>query len=114
MFFLPLRWTERIGSCRANAMVVPTGGFACLRYFNCQLVSEGFINTIVNMVLEQVKVLPLCQDAQESKHLSALLGLVVGIFARLNISVPIEQELRKNTPLSNKIMTLLKAFVQPL
>jgi hypothetical protein len=24
MFFLPLRWTERIGSCRANAMVVPT------------------------------------------------------------------------------------------
>ncbi|MCX5919990.1 MAG: hypothetical protein NTW61_01500, partial [Candidatus Melainabacteria bacterium] len=23
MFFLPLRWTERIGSCRANAMVVP-------------------------------------------------------------------------------------------
>ncbi|MCX5921194.1 MAG: hypothetical protein NTW61_07755 [Candidatus Melainabacteria bacterium] len=25
MFFLPLRWTERIGSCRANAMVVPTG-----------------------------------------------------------------------------------------
>ncbi|MCX5919949.1 MAG: hypothetical protein NTW61_01290 [Candidatus Melainabacteria bacterium] len=26
MFFLPLRWTERIGSCRANAMVVPTGG----------------------------------------------------------------------------------------
>ncbi|MCX5921431.1 MAG: hypothetical protein NTW61_08995 [Candidatus Melainabacteria bacterium] len=28
MFFLPLRWTERIGSCRANAMVVPTGGYA--------------------------------------------------------------------------------------
>ncbi|MCX5920313.1 MAG: hypothetical protein NTW61_03160 [Candidatus Melainabacteria bacterium] len=27
MFFLPLRWTERIGSCRANAMVVPTGWF---------------------------------------------------------------------------------------
>ena len=77
-------------------------------------ISEGFINTIVNMALEQVKVLPLCQDAQESKHLSALLGLVVGILARLNISVPIEQELRKNTPLSNKIMTLLKAFVQPL
>ncbi|MCS6267332.1 MAG: hypothetical protein H2174_07170 [Vampirovibrio sp.] len=25
MFFLPLRWTERIGDCRANAMVVPTG-----------------------------------------------------------------------------------------
>ena len=24
MFFLPLRWTERIGDCRANAMVVPT------------------------------------------------------------------------------------------
>ena len=24
MFFLPLRWTERIVSCRANAMVVPT------------------------------------------------------------------------------------------
>jgi len=24
MFFLPLRWTERIGSRRANAMVVPT------------------------------------------------------------------------------------------
>ncbi|MCX5921279.1 MAG: hypothetical protein NTW61_08195 [Candidatus Melainabacteria bacterium] len=38
MFFLPLRWTERIGSCRANAMVVPTGWFACLRYLNCQLV----------------------------------------------------------------------------
>ncbi|MCX5919757.1 MAG: hypothetical protein NTW61_00295 [Candidatus Melainabacteria bacterium] len=28
MFFLPLRWTERIGSCRANAMVVPTGEYA--------------------------------------------------------------------------------------
>ncbi|MCX5919924.1 MAG: hypothetical protein NTW61_01150 [Candidatus Melainabacteria bacterium] len=24
MFFLPLRWTERIGDCIANAMVVPT------------------------------------------------------------------------------------------
>jgi hypothetical protein len=32
MFFLPLRWTERIGSCRANAMVVPTGLFELLRY----------------------------------------------------------------------------------
>ncbi|MCX5920953.1 MAG: hypothetical protein NTW61_06520 [Candidatus Melainabacteria bacterium] len=32
MFFLPLRWTERIGSCRANAMVVPTGWFELLRY----------------------------------------------------------------------------------
>ncbi|MCX5920350.1 MAG: hypothetical protein NTW61_03350, partial [Candidatus Melainabacteria bacterium] len=38
MFFLPLRWTERIGSCRANAMVVPTGWFERLRYLNCQLV----------------------------------------------------------------------------
>jgi hypothetical protein len=28
MFFLPLRWTERIGDCRANAMVVPTGGLS--------------------------------------------------------------------------------------
>ena len=27
MFFLPLRWTERIDSCRANAMVVPTGWY---------------------------------------------------------------------------------------
>ncbi|MCS6267016.1 MAG: hypothetical protein H2174_05575 [Vampirovibrio sp.] len=26
MLFLPLRWTERIDDCRANAMVVPTGG----------------------------------------------------------------------------------------
>ncbi|MCX5920885.1 MAG: hypothetical protein NTW61_06165 [Candidatus Melainabacteria bacterium] len=34
MFFLPLRWTERIGSCRANAMVVPTGWFERLRYLN--------------------------------------------------------------------------------
>jgi hypothetical protein len=25
MFFLPLRWTERIDDCRANAMVVPIG-----------------------------------------------------------------------------------------
>jgi hypothetical protein len=25
MLFLPLRWTERIDGCRANAMVVPTG-----------------------------------------------------------------------------------------
>ncbi|MCX5920342.1 MAG: hypothetical protein NTW61_03310, partial [Candidatus Melainabacteria bacterium] len=41
MFFLPLRWTERIGSCRANAMVVPTGWFACLRYLILQLVSIG-------------------------------------------------------------------------
>ncbi|MCX5920074.1 MAG: hypothetical protein NTW61_01930 [Candidatus Melainabacteria bacterium] len=38
MLFLPLRWTERIGSCRANAMVVPTGWFERLRYLNCQLV----------------------------------------------------------------------------
>ncbi|MCX5920042.1 MAG: hypothetical protein NTW61_01765 [Candidatus Melainabacteria bacterium] len=38
MFFLPLRWTERIDSCRANAMVVPTGWFERLRYFNCRLV----------------------------------------------------------------------------
>ncbi|MCS6267534.1 MAG: hypothetical protein H2174_08205 [Vampirovibrio sp.] len=27
MFFLPLRWTERIDDCRAKAMVVPTGGY---------------------------------------------------------------------------------------
>ena len=38
MFFLPLRWTERIGSCRANAMVVPTGWFERLRYLIGQLV----------------------------------------------------------------------------
>ncbi|MCX5920453.1 MAG: hypothetical protein NTW61_03890 [Candidatus Melainabacteria bacterium] len=25
MFFLPLRWTKRIGDCRANAMVVSIG-----------------------------------------------------------------------------------------
>ncbi|MCX5920530.1 MAG: hypothetical protein NTW61_04290 [Candidatus Melainabacteria bacterium] len=37
MFFLPLRWTERIGSCRANAMVVPTGWFQFLRYYNLQI-----------------------------------------------------------------------------
>jgi hypothetical protein len=24
MLFSPLQWTERIGDCRANAMVVPT------------------------------------------------------------------------------------------
>ncbi|MCX5921605.1 MAG: hypothetical protein NTW61_09905 [Candidatus Melainabacteria bacterium] len=30
--------TERIGSCRANAMVVPTGWFEFLRYFNFELV----------------------------------------------------------------------------
>jgi hypothetical protein len=29
-----LRWTERIGSCRTNAMVVPTGWFERLSYFN--------------------------------------------------------------------------------
>ncbi|MCS6267870.1 MAG: hypothetical protein H2174_09930 [Vampirovibrio sp.] len=27
MLFLPLRWTERIDDCRANAMVVPTGWY---------------------------------------------------------------------------------------
>ncbi|MCX5921564.1 MAG: hypothetical protein NTW61_09700, partial [Candidatus Melainabacteria bacterium] len=41
MFFLPLRWTERIGSCRANAMVVPTGWFELLRYLILQLVLFG-------------------------------------------------------------------------
>ncbi|MCX5920118.1 MAG: hypothetical protein NTW61_02155, partial [Candidatus Melainabacteria bacterium] len=53
MFFLPLRWTERIGSCRANAMVVPTGGFACLRYFNCQLVLEAIPTEYKNDLLKQ-------------------------------------------------------------
>ncbi|MCX5920547.1 MAG: hypothetical protein NTW61_04375, partial [Candidatus Melainabacteria bacterium] len=41
MFFLPLRWTERIGSCRANAMVVPTGWFELLHYLIFGLVYRG-------------------------------------------------------------------------
>ncbi|MCX5920555.1 MAG: hypothetical protein NTW61_04415 [Candidatus Melainabacteria bacterium] len=32
MLFSPLRWTERIGNCRANAMVVPTGGLTLQLY----------------------------------------------------------------------------------
>ncbi|MCX5921079.1 MAG: hypothetical protein NTW61_07175 [Candidatus Melainabacteria bacterium] len=42
MFFLPLRWTERIGSCRANAMVVPTRWFQFSRYSNYELIVLNF------------------------------------------------------------------------
>ena len=37
MLFLPLRWTERIDDCRANAMVVPTDEYAIqsVNWYSC-------------------------------------------------------------------------------